>query len=141
MEHARDVSEIQGLLDQFVQRYEAMDADGVVELFAEEDAVVVGTGADEVRFGLGEIRAQVERDISQADDISLLMESPRINVAGGAAFAYADANFVGTVGGESLQMPVRLTLGLVHDEHGWRIIQWHGSVAYGAQAEGESFPS
>ena len=141
MEHAQDVSEIQGLFDQFVQRYGAMDADGVVALFAEDDAVLVGTGADEVRFGLGDIRTQVERDISQADEISLLIENPRINVAGNAAFAYADANFVGTVGGESLEIPVRLTVGLVHGEHGWRITQWHGSVAYGAQDEGESFPS
>lgn len=141
MEQPQDVSEIQGVLDQFVQRYGAMDADGVVALFAEDDAVVVGTGVDEIRFGLGEIRTQVERDMSQADELSFLMENPRINVAGDAAFAYADANFVGTVGGESLEIPVRLTLGLVHAEPGWRITQWHGSVAYGAQDEGESFPS
>lgn len=118
-----------------------MDADGVVALFTGDDAVVVGTGADEVRFGLADIRAQVERDMSQADEISVVMENPRFNIAGDAAFVYTDARFVGSAGGESFELPVRWTVGLINAEDGWKVAQFHVSVAYGEQAEGESFPS
>lgn len=118
-----------------------MDAEGVVALFAGDESVVVGTGADEVRFGLNEIRSQVERDISQADEISVVLENQRTSVAGDAAFVYADARFVGSVGGESFELPARWTAGLVHTEDGWQVMQCHFSVAYGEQAEGESFPN
>lgn len=141
MDQDQAVAEIQQVLDEFTGRYGAMNVEGVVALFAGDDAVVVGTGADEVRFGLSEIRSQVERDISQADEISLVMENQRFSVAGDAAFVYADARFVGSAGSESFQLPVRWTLGLVHPEDRWQIMQFHVSVAYGEQAEGESFPS
>ena len=140
MEHDQAISEIRQALDEFAGRYGAMDADGVVALFTGDDAVVVGTGADEVRFGLAEIRAQVERDISQADEIAVVMENPRFNIVGDAAFVYADARFVGSVGGGSFELPVRWTVGLIHAEDGWRIAQFHVSVAYGEQEEGQSFP-
>jgi ketosteroid isomerase-like protein len=133
-------AEIRGVLDQFVGRYGAMDAGGVVALFAGDEAVVVGTGADEVRFGLDEIRSQVERDIAQADEISVVLEKERISVSGDAAFVYADARFVGVVGGEAFELPARWTAGLVHAEDGWQVMQCHFSVAYGEQTEGESFP-
>jgi ketosteroid isomerase-like protein len=141
LEQNQAISEIQQVLDEFTGRYGAMDAEGVVALFAGDDAVVVGTGADEIRFGLDEIRSQVERDISQADEISVVLENQRINVAGDAAFVYSNGRFVGSVGGETLELPVRWTAGLVHAEDGWQVMQCHFSVAYGEQAEGESFPN
>jgi ketosteroid isomerase-like protein len=134
-------SEIQEVLDEFIGRYGAMDAEGVVAIFAGDDAVVVGTGADEVRFGLNEIRSQVERDIAQADEISVVLENEKINVAGDAAFVYADTRFVGVVGGETFELPARWTVGLVHGEDGWQVMQCHFSVAYEEQTAGESFPN
>jgi ketosteroid isomerase-like protein len=141
LEQDQAVTEIQQVLNEFTGRYGAMDAEGVVALFAGDDAVVVGTGADEVRFGLDEIRSQVERDISQADEISIVMENQKVSIAGDAAFVYADARFVGSVEGESFELPVRWTVGFVHGEDGWQVMQFHVSVAYEEQAEGESFPS
>lgn len=141
MEQDQAVIEIQQVLDEFIGRYGAMDADGVVALFAGDNAVVVGTGADEVRFGLDEIRSQVERDIAQADAISVALDNQRIDVAGDAAFVYADARFVGSVGGEAFELPARWTVGLVHANERWQVMQCHFSVAYGEQEEGESFPN
>lgn len=141
LEQDQAISQIQNVLDEFTGRYGAGDAEGVVALFVGDDSVVVGTGADEVRVGLDEIRVQVERDISQADEISVSMESPRFSIVGDAAFVYADARFVGSAGGESFEVPVRLTIGLVHADDRWNIKQLHVSVAFGEQEEGESFPS
>ncbi len=140
MEQGQATSEIQQVIDDFIGRYGAMDAEGVVALFAGDDAVVVGTGADEVRFGLNEIRSQVERDIAQADEISVVLENQRTSVAGDAAFVYADARFVGSVRGDAFELPARWTVGLVNAAGGWQVMQCHFSVAYGEQTEGESFP-
>ena len=133
------VAEIRAVLSRMAERYAAMDADGVVATFVDDDIVLVGTGADEVRFGLAEARAQVERDISQADDLSMSIENLRVNVVGNTAFTYADMTFRGSAGGESFEIPVRATNGLIHTGDGWRIAQFHVSIAFGEQAEGESF--
>jgi ketosteroid isomerase-like protein len=83
----------------------------------------------------------VERDLSQADDLSLDVANQRLNVVGDAAFGYADVTFAGSAGGESFAIPARWTVGFVRSSDGWRVKQFHVSVAYGAQVEGESFPS
>lgn len=134
------IAAIRGVVNQMAEGYGAMDADAVMAAFAGEETVLVGTGADEVRFGLAEARAQVERDMSQADELSIGVENLRVNVVGDAAFAYADFAFRGSAGGDSFEIPVRATIGLVLTGGGWRIAQFHVSVAYGEQVEGESFP-
>ena len=134
------VAAIRAVVGQMAERYGAKDPDGVMAGFAGEETVIVGTGADEVRFGLAEARAQVERDMSQADELSMGVENVRVNVVGEAAFAYADLAFRGSADGDSFEMPVRATMGLVLSDGGWKIAQFHVSVAYGEQAEGESFP-
>ncbi len=139
MEQAK--ADIEDVLQQMAARYADKDPDGVLELFADDGSMVVGTGADEVRFGLGAIRAQVERDIAQADSIAMEIGDLRVRVLGDAAFAYADATFAGSAGGEHFRLPVRMTAGLVKAGDDWRIAQFHVSVAFGEQAEGESYPA
>ncbi len=131
---------IAAVLEQFRQRYSAKDVEGVLALFDGDESIVVGTGPDEVRFGLAEIRAQVERDISQADEIGIAFGDLHVSEAGDAAFAYAAGAFKGVVHGESFELPVRLTIGLVRSGGGWLVRQFHTSVAFGAQEQGESFP-
>ena len=132
-------AEVRLLIDDMVARYGAKDADGVVATLAEE-AVIVGTGADEVRFGIAEARTQVERDMSQADDLSFGIDNLRVNVVRDAAFTYADVTFRGSAGGVPFEIPARWTAGLVRIGSEWRFVQFHVSVASEEQTEGESFP-
>ena len=141
MEDEEVAAEVRAVLNQVADSYAAMDADGVVAAFVGEDTMAVGTGVDEIRFGLAEVRAQVERDMSQADELTLGIGNLSTKVFGDAAFAYADVTFAGSVGEESFELAARLTTGLVRTEDGWRIAQFHASVPFGEQAEGESFPT
>ncbi len=111
MEQTR--TDIEAVVRRMADRYAAKDPDGVLVLFADDEPMVVGTGADEVRFGLAEIRTQVERDLVHADSISMAFEDLSVKVVGDAASALADAAFAGSVGGEDFRLPVRLTVGLV----------------------------
>lgn len=137
----RDKARVEAVLREMADRYADGDPDGVLELFAGDESMLVGTGADEVRFGLGEIRAQVERDMAQADSISMGFDELAVQLVGDTALVYADAAFAGSVGDEEFRLPVRMTAGLVRQGGDWRIAQFHVSVAYGEQSEGESFPA
>ena len=134
------IDEVRAVLDEFAARYSAKDADGALAAMAGDDIVLVGTGADEVRFGLAEARAQIERDMSQADELDFRFDDLRINVVGDTAFAFANVAFRGSAGEASFEMAARMTAGLVHTDDGWRFVQAHLSVPYADQPEGESFP-
>jgi len=134
------VAEVRSVVYQMAERYGALDADGVLALFVEEDPVDVGTGVDEVRFGSAEVRRQIVRDMSEVDGLSMGMENLRVTVFGDAAFAYSDVVFSTLAGGESFRYPARATIGLIRTSDGWRIAQIHTSFAYGEQAPGRSFP-
>lgn len=133
-------AEVQALMEQWMDHYKAKDADALVRLASGDDVVVVGTGADEVRFGLAEFRAQAERDFSQADEVEMVVDNLRVTPAGDAAFAYCDITVSGTAGGQSFEMAgLRCTFGLVSTDQGWRIAQAHLSAPHADQAEGSSF--
>jgi len=134
------MSEVEDLLEQWSKAYRAKDVETLLGFVIGEDVQLVGTGADEVRFGLDELRAQAERDFTQADEASMTFSNLRVATAGDAAFAYCDVRVAGSAGGHSFDMPgLRSTFGLVRAGDGWRIVQAHLSMADGAQAEGSSF--
>ena len=134
------VAEVRLVVYQMAERYGALDADGVLAMFVGEDPVVVGTGADEVRFGAAETRLQIVRDMSEVDRLSMSVESMRVNVFGDAAFAYSDLVINASVGEKSFKFPIRTTFGLILTGDGWRIAQIHTSVPNREQAPGRSFP-
>ena len=58
-------AEIQSVLDKFCAGYGKKDIDALLSLFdADPDVLVIGTGEDEKRTGLEEIRIQFERDFA-----------------------------------------------------------------------------
>ena len=126
------------LLQQWLACYRAKDVEGILALAS---GVMVGTGADEVCFGLAALRAQTLRDFSQSD--ALDMTFSRVRVAAGsdaAAFVYCDVVVTGSAAGAAFEMPgLRLTAGLVRSAQGWRFAQMHLSAPNAAQDAGSSF--
>ncbi len=49
---------------------------------SDADVVLYGTGADEKRIGLEQIRAQVERDWSQSDSAAMMLDWTSVSAAG-----------------------------------------------------------
>lgn len=134
------VDEIQAVLEDWMSAYRAKDMDGLERTAIGDDIQLVGTGADEVRFGLAEFREQAMRDFSQADELDMVFTDIRSTVIDNAAFVYCDVTVSGSAGGQSFEMSgLRLTLGLVRTPDGWRFVQTHLSSPDGAQDEGSSF--
>jgi len=135
-----DVGAISKVLDEFAAAYSSRDADAVTRFFSTDpDAVMVGTGPDEIRIGPEQFREQIERDLSQADGIELHLGDVRVSGRGEVAWAFAQPVVTATVGGERMTMPMRMTLVLVQEDGGWRIHDVHLSVALAEQEAGESF--
>ena len=136
----QDVAEVRSVVYRMAECYGTKDVDGVLDTFVGEGSSLVGTGSDELRFGLAAVHLQIARDISEVDTLSFGMEAVRVDVFGDAAFAFANAVISATFGSEQFRFPVRSTFGLVRTDDGWRIAQLHTSIAHRQQGEGRSFP-
>ena len=139
MKEQQDIAAIRSVIYRMAERYGAGDVNGVMESFVGDGVSIIGTGADEIRFGPTEVQIQVARDISEADALSMSMDNIRVDVFGDAAFAFADSEIHARFGDQNHSFPIRATFGLVRTGDGWRIAQNHVSVAHRGQSEGRSF--
>lgn len=135
-------AEVRAILNQFADSYKERDMNALVGVFAQDaDVMLYGTGADEKRVGLAEIRTQAERDWAQSEAGSISYGWTRISAAGSVAWAAADVSFDAKVGGEAFSFPGRLTAVLEKRGDKWLMMQAHLSFPAAGQEEGESFPT
>jgi len=114
----------------------------MVSLFASDpDVVCIGTGEDEKRAGLKEIRIQFERDFSQCDNISCELGWHTVSAAGMVAWVAADYSVHATIKGQKEEMTMRMSIVLERRGQKWLIVHMHGSAPMAGQEAGESFSS
>lgn len=139
---AQTETAVKSVLDAFAGKYARRDLDGLMSLFTPDaDMVLYGTGADEKRMGLAEVRKQVQRDWSQSDATAITYSWTSVSAAGPVAWVAADVSFEAKVGGQEFTLPARLTGVLENREGKWLIAQTHFSFPAAGQEEGESFPT
>ncbi len=137
---AQTEAAVKAVMDGFAEYYAKRDLDGILALFAPDpDVVMYGTGADEKRVGLSEIKAQAERDWSQSDAASLTYEWTSVSSAGSVAWLAGDVVINAKIGEQEVTLPARFTGVFENREGKWLVVQAH--ISLGAQAEGESFPT
>ncbi|MBI2911042.1 MAG: nuclear transport factor 2 family protein [Chloroflexi bacterium] len=120
--------------------YARRDEGTLSAMFAPDlDVLLYGTGGDEKRMGLAEIRTQFTRDWSQSESSALRFHWHTVSMAGGAALVGADGAAHARVDGQDVTMPVRATV--VFEQRGdrWLVAHMHVSMPAGEQAEGESW--
>lgn len=135
-------SEIMEVLNRSLECYKTKGADKMAGLFAPDpDVMCFGTGADEKRVGLKDIRMQFERDFSQCDTILCELGWHMISSAGTVAWVAADYSVHATIKGQKEEMTMRVSIVLERRGQKWLIMHMHGSAPMAGQKEGESFPS
>jgi len=133
---------VMNVVNQFTEAFAKRDLDAMLALYAPDpDVVVIGTGGDEKRIGLAEIKALVERDFAQFEDASLKIGWHSVSAAGSVAWVAADAIVRANTSGREIGLQARLTVVLERREDRWLIVQFHGSVPAAGQKEGEAFPT
>jgi ketosteroid isomerase-like protein len=117
------------------------DMDGLMACFApDSESVMFGTGADEKRIGLAEIRFQAQRDWDQADAISMAFDWMSVSAAGPVAWVATDGAFKIRAGDQAFAMPARGTFVLEKRAGQWLVVHSHFSAPAAGQEEGESYP-
>jgi ketosteroid isomerase-like protein len=131
---------VKDFLSQFAESYKGRDINEVLAFFA-PDVVVFGTGADEKRVGLAEMKAQFKRDWTQSEAGSFSFGWTSISATGSVAWTASDVTFDATVGGEEFSFPARFTSVIEKRGDKWLLVQAHFSFPATDQEEGESFPT
>ena len=131
--------EIKALFQKLTSAYQRREMEEFLDCFASDDDVVLfGTGADEKRIGLDEIRAQVERDWAQTESISMTFGWTSISAAGSIAWAAIDGAFDYRAAGQHGTLPARVSFVLERRDDNWNIVHAHFSTPSQAQDEGQS---
>ena len=135
-------SEVMTALIKGHEAYARRDIDGLLAAFAPDaDVVMIGTGVDEKRVGLAEIRAQAERDWAQTEASSIEFGWHSVSLAGSVACVATEATFNVKAGGQEMSVPARVTATLEKRGEKWLVLQSHYSLPWAEQAEGDSFPA
>jgi uncharacterized protein (TIGR02246 family) len=140
---AETAQQVNAVLDALAAAYGSKDVDAFVAQFSDEDDVVVfGTGADEVRLGREQIAKQARRDFEEADRLVFRLGDVRVSAAGEVAWAVMpDAAIDASVGGHERSFALRVTMVLQQRDGRWLIHHTHISAPLGAQEPGRSFPT
>lgn len=133
---------VMAVVDKFNETYARRDIDGLLALFApDSDLVLFGTGADEKRVGLAELKFQAERDWAQTDSISFELGWHSVSAAGSVAWLAAEGMGQAKFDGQEMSFPFRFTAVLEQRGNKWLFTQGHLSTPAPGQAEGESIPT
>jgi uncharacterized protein (TIGR02246 family) len=142
MEANEDVKNaVNELLEKYSQAYQEKDLDGVLKLFVpDDDLVVIGTGFDEWVKGIDELRSGFERDMDQADEISVKFRNITISTRGNVAWISGHMNMAAKVADEDIYLPGRLSA-VVEERNGkWLFTHLHYSLPAAEQEEGKAWP-
>jgi len=127
----KTVAEIQAVLDKFCAGYGSKDIDALLSLFdSNPDVLVIGTGEDEKRTGLTEIRIQFERDFCQSERLTVDFENIVISQQDSVCWIAGDTNVYFTAEGKAMHVLLRFTAVLTCHDEKWLFVQTHFSVPY-----------
>lgn len=140
---AKTQAEVMAVLTKLSDAYAGRDTNKLLALFVPDpDVVMIGTGADEKRVGIAQIKAQAERDWAQTESTALTWGPwQMVASSGSVAWVATDATFKVKAGGQDITLSGRMTAVLEKRGDTWLIAQAHFSMPYSGQAKGESFPT
>src|SRR3990172_9196486 len=98
------------VLNKLADSYTKRDLAGLESIIAADpDVLMYGTGADEKRIGVAEIKAQAQRDWSQTEAAAIRYNWTLVSGTGTVAWAAADVTFKLKAGGQEMVFPGRMT--------------------------------
>ena len=137
---SRTEGEVRATLQRLTDGFRSRDLTAFAECFAPDaDVVLYGTGADEKRIGLEQIRTQVQRDWAQSESAVMLFGWTSVSAAGSVAWAAIEGEFKFRAGGQDGTIPVRVSMVLEKRDGRWLILHAHFSTPAATQEEGQSF--
>jgi ketosteroid isomerase-like protein len=126
----------------FLEAYSARDIDSILAMISSDPAAIsLGTGVDERRIGLKEIKDQVIRDWTQSEAANIEITWSQVSAAGAVAWIASDGIFKAKISGKNVDFPCRLSAVFQKQKDKWLMMQLHLSFIEAGQIAGESFPA
>jgi hypothetical protein len=140
METTKEATVI-GTLNDFMRDWESRDKDAILSHFAPGTTLsLYGTGADERRVGLDEIKFQLERDFAQSESLRCVLDWNLVGISEPVAWVASDVTIhFKMTGQDEMAFPARLSTVLQNYDGRWLFEHFHLSVAAANQEEGQSF--
>ncbi len=139
---AQTTSEVKDALNRFGDAFRRRDMGSLMAMLAPDpDVTFFGTGPDEERVGVSNIREQIQRDWDQSESASIDLGPLSVSTQGSVAWVAGNVTLMARVDGAELRSPGRLTAVIDKRDGHWLIDQWHLSVPMAGQEEGQSFPN
>jgi len=131
--------EVRATLQALADAYGRRDMKQLLDCFASDaDVVLFGTGADERRIGLEQIRTQAERDWAQTETTAMSFGWISVSAADTVAWVAAEGAFNLRVGEQAITLPARASFVLEKRTGKWLIVHSHFSTPASGQEEGRS---
>ena len=131
--------EVVALLESYAYALRRGDKAAILDMFT-DDAVVIGTGADEWYRGRAEIARGLDRDLAQSAELRLSYGTPEVGDGGSVIWAAVPATVTARLDAGAVTIEGRVTTVLVRSGDRWLIAQNHFSVPAADQVEGHSYP-
>lgn len=129
--------EVLDVFFKYIDAYTNQDIEGVLEHFAgDEDVLVYGTGTDEKRRGLEEIRQQLERDFSQLKRSKVHFTWHTVSAAGSVAWLTTEFTASYVVNNREMSFALRQTAVFEKRKGTWHIMHSHISMPISERDEG-----
>ncbi len=133
------VAEIQSVLDKFREGYGNKNIDALLSLFdPDPNVMVIGTGEDEKRTGLAEIKIQFERDFNQAEELTVEFKNVSVSQQESVCWIAADTHVDFNAQGSPMHVFLRFTGVLTRRDDKWLFVQTHFSLPFSDTAENDS---
>jgi len=131
------------LIKEFCRTYNERDLEGLLALFCKNHPVhAYGTGIDEDRHSLQELKEQVLRDWEQSELSQLFPPKEFFYCKDPVSWAAGTFSAKVTTSGQTLEIPnLRGSISVIREENEWKISQMHASFPASNQEEGSSFPN
>lgn len=137
---ATEIKSVDSFMKAFIQAYEKRDLNTLMQFYA-PNAVVIGTGKDEILQGREQIKSSFKRDLDQSNNATISMTPIAVTIQNNIAFAsYHLMVDVKLPNNKSFQSPLRFSVGLVKHDKSWLLVQTHLSAPLAGQDEGQAFP-
>jgi ketosteroid isomerase-like protein len=125
------VTEIESVLDKFREGYGNKDIDILLSLFdPDPNVMVIGTGEDEKRSGLAEIKIQFERDFCQSDQLTVEFKNVSVSQQESVCWIAADTHVYFSAQGNAMHVFLRFTGVLTKRNSQWLFVQTHFSLPF-----------
>ena len=135
-------AEVLKTLAEYARAFEAADQNAIMALqLQDQDLRFIGSGLDEWRDGVENVRAQVRRDFTQARKLILVFTEVHVCAEGTAAWIAAPTTVRVHFGDNRVREYFgRFTAVLVKRDGRWLFTQVHFSTPAAGKPEGQSFP-